>query len=202
MLKHSFDVFTNDGFSTTERDRMAGRKPGTPKTGGRKKGTPNKVTSLAKDAIAFAAEQRGGVGRLVAWARENSANERVLWGTISPTAAFTGLWRSRSAHCHQADRPMASERRVTPPYAPRRVFMPYHACTQHWACVVAHRRCGKTVACVNDTIRRAITLDHPHGRFAYVAPFLAQARRWLGDTSSATRRRSSSTRMRGSCGSS
>jgi hypothetical protein len=41
---------------------------------------------------------------------------------------------------------------------------------------VAHRRCGKTVACINDTIRRAITLGRPHCRFAYVAPFLAQAK--------------------------
>ena len=63
---------------------MAGRKPGTPKTGGRRKGTPNKVTSLAKDAIAAAAEELGGAERLVAWAREDPANERVFWGTIYP----------------------------------------------------------------------------------------------------------------------
>lgn len=41
---------------------------------------------------------------------------------------------------------------------------------------MAHRRCGKTVACINDTIRRAVTLAVPHGRYAYVAPFLAQAK--------------------------
>jgi hypothetical protein len=41
---------------------------------------------------------------------------------------------------------------------------------------VAQRSCGKKVACINDTIRRAITLSRPHGRFAYVAPFLAQAK--------------------------
>ena len=44
---------------------MAGRKPGTPKTGGRQKGTTNKVTALAKDAIAAAADRLGGVDRLV-----------------------------------------------------------------------------------------------------------------------------------------
>ena len=44
---------------------MAGRKPGTPKTGGRLKGTPNKVTAVAKDAIAAAAERLGGIDRLV-----------------------------------------------------------------------------------------------------------------------------------------
>jgi len=61
---------------------MAGRKPGTPKTGGRLKGTPNKVTTLAKDAIAAAAERLGGINRLVEWVRADPANERVFWGTI------------------------------------------------------------------------------------------------------------------------
>jgi hypothetical protein len=61
---------------------MRGRKPGTPKTGGRLKGTPNKVTALAKDAIAVAAERLGGIDRLVEWARADPANERVFWGTI------------------------------------------------------------------------------------------------------------------------
>jgi phage terminase large subunit len=69
-----------------------------------------------------------------------------------------------------------AERRVVLPYAPRPVFKPYHDRTQRWACLVAHRRCGKTVACINDKIRRAVTLATPHGRFAYVAPFLAQAK--------------------------
>ena len=54
--------------------------------------------------------------------------------------------------------------------------MPYHERTQRWSCIVAHRRCGKTVACINDMIKRAIIADRPHGRYAYVAPFLAQAK--------------------------
>jgi len=41
---------------------------------------------------------------------------------------------------------------------------------------VAHRRCGKTVGCINDKIKRAIQLTLPHGRYAYVAPFLSQAK--------------------------
>lgn len=68
------------------------------------------------------------------------------------------------------------ERRVRLPYCPRPVFKPYHDRTQRWACIVAHRRCGKTVGCINDKIRRAVTLALPHGRYAYVAPFLAQAK--------------------------
>lgn len=51
---------------------------------GRKKGQLNKTTAMAKDAIAQAAAKLGGVTRLVAWAKEDSANERVFWGTIYP----------------------------------------------------------------------------------------------------------------------
>jgi hypothetical protein len=54
------------------------------KTGGRVKGTPNKMTQTAKEAIALAAEQLGGTARLVAWAQEEPQNERVFWGTIYP----------------------------------------------------------------------------------------------------------------------
>ena len=70
---------------------------------------------------------------------------------------------------------MASASRVIQ-YGPRRVFLDYHARPQRWAALVAHRRCGKTVACINDEIKRAIDLTLPHGRYAYVAPFLAQAK--------------------------
>lgn len=59
------------------------RKP--PAAGkGRKKGSLNKVTKAAKDAIAEAAEALGGASRLVAWAQEDPANERIFWGTIYP----------------------------------------------------------------------------------------------------------------------
>jgi phage terminase large subunit len=72
---------------------------------------------------------------------------------------------------------MAVLNRITLPYAPRRVFVPYHDRTERWSAIVAHRRCGKTVACINDVIRRAVTLTgRQHGRYAYVAPYLAQAK--------------------------
>ena len=59
-----------------------GPKPGTPRVGGRQKGTPNKLTTLAKDAIAPAAEGLGGTKRLIAWAKSDEQNERVFWGQI------------------------------------------------------------------------------------------------------------------------
>jgi hypothetical protein len=54
------------------------------KTGGRTKGTPNRMTQTAKEAIALAAEQLGGADRLVEWAQSDPLNERVFWGTIYP----------------------------------------------------------------------------------------------------------------------
>ena len=54
------------------------------KTGGRRKGTPNKVTASAKEAIILAVETLGGAKRLGEWAKENPANERIFWGNIYP----------------------------------------------------------------------------------------------------------------------
>ena len=54
------------------------------KTGGRQKGTPNRLTQTVKDAIAQAAAELGGVDRLVAWAKEDAQNERAFWTTIYP----------------------------------------------------------------------------------------------------------------------
>ncbi len=68
------------------------------------------------------------------------------------------------------------EVRVRIGYKPREQFVGYHERTQRWACLVAHRRAGKTVACVNDLIRSALTCKHENARVAYIAPFLVQAR--------------------------
>jgi hypothetical protein len=61
-------------------------------------------------------------------------------------------------------------------YAPRDVFADFHDRTQRWAVVVAHRRCGKTVSCINDLIYRALIEDKEHGQYAYVAPYYSQAK--------------------------
>jgi phage terminase large subunit len=67
-------------------------------------------------------------------------------------------------------------RRVELDYSPRAEFLPFHNRTQRWACLVAHRRAGKTVATINDKIKRALTDAKPDGRYAYVAPLFNQAK--------------------------
>ena len=54
--------------------------------------------------------------------------------------------------------------------------MPFHNSRKRWRIIVAHRRAGKTVACVNELIRAALTCDKPEPRVAYVAPYFRQAK--------------------------
>jgi hypothetical protein len=68
------------------------------------------------------------------------------------------------------------ERRIIIPYKPRQVFRAFHDRQERFAVIVAHRRCGKTVASVNDMIRRATLCPLEHGRYAFVAPFRAQGK--------------------------
>lgn len=51
---------------------------------GRPKGSVNKTTMIAKDAIAAAAEGLGGTDRLIEWAKEDEKNEHSFWTTIYP----------------------------------------------------------------------------------------------------------------------
>lgn len=54
--------------------------------------------------------------------------------------------------------------------------MEFHNRTERWACLVAHRRAGKTVAAINDIIRAAIMCKSPMPLFGYVAPYRSQAK--------------------------
>lgn len=71
---------------------------------------------------------------------------------------------------------MGRQIEVVIPYDPRQQFEPFHNRTERWSCIVAHRRAGKTVACVNDLIRAALTSQKPNPRFAYIAPYYSQAK--------------------------
>jgi phage terminase large subunit len=66
--------------------------------------------------------------------------------------------------------------RVVIDYAPRPAFLPLHNRTERFACIVAHRRAGKTVACVNDLLKGALTLKKENPRYAYIAPQYTQAK--------------------------
>lgn len=69
-------------------------------------------------------------------------------------------------------------RQVVIPYTPRPQFDAYHNRTERFAKIVAHRRFGKTVGCINDKIKAALTngRQYPPPRYAYVAPTYTQAK--------------------------
>lgn len=67
-------------------------------------------------------------------------------------------------------------REIVLPYNPRSEFGPYHNRSRRWAAIVAHRRAGKTVACVNDLIASAVTTNKKMARYCYIAPFYSQAK--------------------------
>ena len=61
-------------------------------------------------------------------------------------------------------------------YKPRSQFMPFHQRSQRFACMVVHRRGGKTVASINEAVARAIYTKKEDARYAYIAPFRNQAK--------------------------
>jgi hypothetical protein len=61
-------------------------------------------------------------------------------------------------------------------YTPRQYFLPYHERGNRWACIVAHRRAGKTVATVFDLLTCALATRKQNGRYAYIAPYYSQAK--------------------------
>lgn len=61
-------------------------------------------------------------------------------------------------------------------YAPRRAFVSFHNRKERFACLVFHRRAGKTVAAVNDLTRDCLTCERPNPRVAYIAPYYRQAK--------------------------
>lgn len=69
-----------------------------------------------------------------------------------------------------------SEHTIILPYEPRAPFLPYHNRAARFFVGVAARRHGKTVATINDQIKRAILTNKERYRAGYVAPYLNQAK--------------------------
>jgi len=65
------------------------------------------------------------------------------------------------------------------PYTPRpgQLVLHGHLDEHRWAVLVIHRRYGKTVLLLNQLIKRALTCEKEHPRYAYVAPYLKQAKK-------------------------
>ena len=61
-------------------------------------------------------------------------------------------------------------------YEPREWAIPFHARSALYAAMVCHRRAGKTVACINDLIDKAMQNHLPMPMYGYIAPLYKQAK--------------------------
>ena len=61
-------------------------------------------------------------------------------------------------------------------YNARPQFVAFHHRKQRWACLVCHRRAGKTVAAVMDLVDAALRTKKPDARFSFMAPTYAQGK--------------------------
>ena len=61
---------------------------------------------------------------------------------------------------------------------PRAAFRPYLLRAERFACLVCHRRAGKTYSCLQDILARALTFSRPGPplRYGYIAPTRDQAK--------------------------
>lgn len=74
---------------------------------------------------------------------------------------------------------LLSQAPVVLKYNPRGAFLRFHQRAEKKAVLLAHRRCGKTVAAINDLVTRALKIDTTkfnRPRYAYVCPELKQAK--------------------------
>ena len=51
---------------------------------GRKKGVPNKITMVAREAVAMAFEGIGGVPKLIEWAKKSDENRKIFYTMVWP----------------------------------------------------------------------------------------------------------------------
>jgi phage terminase large subunit len=66
-------------------------------------------------------------------------------------------------------------------YSPRAHFEGFRNRNKRWSVIVAHRRAGKTVACIRDLLTRALATKKTAARFAYIAPYYSQAKQTAWD---------------------
>jgi hypothetical protein len=67
------------------------------------------------------------------------------------------------------------------PYRPRSLQREIHGTLRRFNVLVCHRRFGKTVLCINELIKKAVTCQREAPRYAYIAPLYRQAKQVAWD---------------------
>lgn len=75
----------------------------------------------------------------------------------------------------------ATTTRISTGYQPRQLQLYIHGKLKRFNVLVCHRRFGKTVLCINELIDKCLKDQKPNPRYAYFAPFYAQAKKVAWD---------------------
>lgn len=59
-------------------------------------------------------------------------------------------------------------------YRPRTFFLPFHRRKTRFALILAHRGAGKTEACIQELVWRALKTKKPRAKYAYIGPYASQ----------------------------
>lgn len=71
---------------------------------------------------------------------------------------------------------MAEQTLITHNYTPRWYMVDFHKRKERFACLIMHRRAGKTVGVVNDMVVRAMRTQKKNAFYGYLAPYFGQAK--------------------------
>lgn len=85
---------------------------------------------------------------------------------------------SDSLSVERPDDAAPAQQTITIPYVPRKHFKRLHSSKKRFKFLVAHRRAGKSVAAINEMIKRALQNQRqfPAPRYAYVGPSFDQTK--------------------------
>lgn len=78
------------------------RVKGSPKTGGRRPGSPNKFTVEARTAFAIAFEGVGGVKKLIEWAKDHQSEFYRIYARLIPHEVYAKVNVTDQPHAVQA----------------------------------------------------------------------------------------------------
>jgi phage terminase large subunit len=76
---------------------------------------------------------------------------------------------------------MSRTQTIATGYQPRVIQAELHRRLKRFNVIVAHRRFGKTVFCINEMVDQALRCKKPNPRYAYLAPLYGQAKRVAWD---------------------
>ena len=128
----------------------------------------NKLAPADSPGLYWAADPRHVLAHSVDLTRLST--KKAQKGVLEPRTQVT----KKRAHDVTTPQTKPNSRGIYLGYDPRSYFKPFHMRQQRFSCIVAHRRAGKTVAAIMDTVHRALKDQSGTAQYAFCGPTHAQ----------------------------